>query len=250
MRMQKTGRDNVPEFSFSLEEARLFPSAKTTSEPYISAQMVSLLAHKDTLMREVHHRVGNSLQIIASVLARDAREVQSTEARRHLENAHRRILAVATMEQQLQLPHDDNDVEIAAYLQRLGESLTESVVADSKRIAIRIDAQARMVPAEIAMSLGLIVTELVINALKHAFMADTDGQITVTYRVEGLDWHLIVSDNGVGMPIGDHRPSETGLGKSIIAALVTHLAAHLTASDSGNRSGSAVSISGRFAPGM
>ena len=153
------------------------------------------------------------------------------------------------MEQQLQLPHEDNDVEIATYLHRLCASLTESVVADSTCIAIKVDADARMVPAEIAMSLGLIVTELVINALKHAFIADTDGRITVTYHVEGQNWHLVVSDNGIGAPIGDHRPSETGLGKSIIAALVTHLDAHLAASTGVNGPGSSVAISGRFAPG-
>ncbi len=248
MRMQKTEHENVPGLSFLLEEPRLLPKAGNRSEPYVSANVAALLAHKDTLMREVHHRVGNSLQIIASVLARDAREVQSLEARRHLENAHRRILAVATMEQQLQSPHEDHDIEIAAYLDRLGRSLTESVVAGSTQISV--DAQARMVPAEVAMCLGLIVTELVINALKHAFVADTDGRITLTYRVEGQDWHLIVSDNGVGMPIGDHRPGETGLGKSIIAALVMQLDAHFDASGSMNGSGSSVSISGRFADGM
>lgn len=248
MRMQKTEHENVPGLSFLLEEPRLLPKAGNRREPYVSANVAALLAHKDTLMREVHHRVGNSLQIIASVLARDAREVQSLEARRHLENAHRRILAVATMEQQLQSPHEDHDIEIAAYLDRLGRSLTESVVAGSTQISV--DAQARMVPAEVAMCLGLIVTELVINALKHAFVADTDGRITVAYRVEAHDWHLIVSDNGVGMPIGDHRPGETGLGKSIIAALVMQLDAHFDASGNMNGSGSSVSISGRFADGM
>ncbi|MGY6645686.1 MAG: sensor histidine kinase [Salinarimonas sp.] len=250
MRMQKTEHENAPGLSFLLEEPRLLPNAGTRSEPYVSANVAALLAHKDTLMREVHHRVGNSLQIIASVLARDAREVQSLEVRRHLENAHRRILAVATMEQQLQLPHEDHDIEIAAYLDRLGKSLTESVVADSTQITISVDAEARMVPADVAMSLGLIVSELVINALKHAFTAGTNGRITVTYRVDGQDWHLIVSDNGVGMPIGDYRPGATGLGKSIIAALVMQLAAHFDASGTVNGSGNSVSISGRFADGM
>lgn len=250
MRMQKTEHETGPGFSFPLEEPRLLPNTKTRNESYASAQMAALLAHKDTLMREVHHRVGNSLQIIASVLARDAREVHSREAREHLQNAHRRILALATMEQQLQVPREDRDIETAAYLHRLGETLTESVVTDTTRIAIVVDAVARMVPPDVAMSLGLIVTELVINALKHAFVADTDGRITVTYRIEGQDWHLVVADNGVGMRIGDHRPGETGLGKSIIAALVMQLDAHFDASGSVNGSGSSVSISGRFADGM
>ncbi len=166
--------------------------------------MSALLQHKETLLREVHHRVGNSLQIIASILALDVRKAHSEEARQQLENARRRILAVATVQRQLQTAREDDDFELAAYLRQLCENLTASVVGDAAGIAIDVHADTGTVSSAVAMNMGLIVTELVINALKHAFMDNAAaGRIMVTYRVEGHGWRLTVSDNGVGKPNGD-----------------------------------------------
>ena len=145
---------------------------------------VALLQHKETLLQEMQRRVGNSLQIIASILALDARKVRSVEARLHLENAYRRILAVATVQQQLQTSREFGEFELAAYLRKLCDNLTASVVGDTTRIAIDVQADAVTVSSTVAMNMGLIVTELVINAIKHAFVADmATGQILVTYRV-------------------------------------------------------------------
>jgi two-component sensor histidine kinase len=104
---------------FVSERARPFPDIHARSQRYHTERMAALLQHKETLLREVHHRVGNSLQIIASILALDARKVHSEEARLHLENAHRRILAVATVQQQLQTSSELEDFELAAYLRQL-----------------------------------------------------------------------------------------------------------------------------------
>jgi two-component sensor histidine kinase/uncharacterized protein YjbJ (UPF0337 family) len=203
----------------------------------------ALLQHKETLLREMQHRVGNSLQIIASILALDARKVRSVEARLHLENAHRRILAVAAVQQQLQTSRESGDVELAAYLRQLCDNLTASVVGDTTRIAIDVQADAVTVSSTVAMNLGLIVTELVINAIKHAFVADMAvGRIVVTDRVEGYGWTLTVSDNGVGKRNGDQHPAPAGLGTSIVAALVRQLDARLETSTGLNRVGTWVSI--------
>lgn len=187
-------------------------------------RMAVLLRHKETVLREVHHRVGNSLQIVASILALDARQVHSKEARLHLANAHRRILAVAAVQQQLQTSCGGGEVELAAYLRQLCENLTASVVGDSTRIAIDVVADAGTVASAVATNMGLIVTELVINALKHAFRADAGtGRIMVTYRAEGHGWRLTVSDNGTVDLNGDQHPSASGLGTGIVAVLVQQL---------------------------
>jgi len=211
------------------------------------ARMAALLQHKDTLLQEVHHRVGNSLQIIASILALDARKVHSDEARLHLENAHRRILAVATVQQQLQISREGSEFELAAYLRQLCENLTASVVGNTARIAIDVQADVGAVSSAVATNIGLIVTELVINALKHAFIAEAAaGRITVTYRVEGHGWRLTVSDNGVGKLNGHQHPSALGLGTGIVAALVKQLNGRLETAIGPNGSGTAISITGRF----
>ena len=98
------------------------------------------------------------------------------------------------------------------------------------------------------MNVGLIVTELVINALKHAFMADAaTGRIMVTYRVEGHGWRLTVSDNGVGKPNGDQSPSATGFGTGIVAALVRQLDGRLETLTGLNGLGTWVSVTSRLA---
>jgi len=209
-------------------------------------RMAVLLQHKETLLREVHHRIGNSLQIIAGILALDASKVHSKAARLHLENTHRRIQAVATVQQQLQIPGAGGDFELAPYLRQLCENLTASVIGDATRIAIDVQADAGKVSSAAATNMGLIVTELVINALKHAFMAEAGaGMITVTYRVKGHGWRLTVSDNGVGKLNGDH-PCASGLGTGIVAALVKHLNGRIETAIGPNGFGTAISIAGRF----
>jgi len=233
---------------FVIERLRPFPETHPRSQRYPAERTAELLQHKDTLLREVHHRIGNSLQIIASILALDACKVHSEEARLHLENAHRRIVAVATLQRQLQTSREGGDCEPAAYLRQLCENLTASVVGDTTRIAIDIQADAGTVSSTVAMNMGLIITELVINALKHAFMADTaTGRIMVTYRVEGHGWRLTVSDNGVGKPNGDPNPAATGLGTGIVAALVKQLDGRLETSTGLNGVGTRVSITNQKA---
>lgn len=216
---------------FAIERPQLFSEILAPRRRYTIERMAGLLQHKEILLQEVHHRIGNSLQIIASILALDARKVHSEEARLHLENAHRRILAVATVQQQLQIPREGGgDFELAAYLLQLVEHLTASIVGDARRIAIDVQADAGTVSSEVAGNMGLIVTELVINALKHAFMADDVGRIMVTYRVKDTGWRLTVSDSGVGKPIGDQSPTATGLGTGIVAVLVRQLDARIETS--------------------
>lgn len=224
-----------------------FQDIRARSQLYPAERMAALLQHKDTLLREVHHRVGNSLQIIASILAIDARKVHSDEARRHLEITHRRIMAVAAMQQQLQTMREGDEFELAAYLHQLCKNLTSSVVGDSTRIALDVRADVGTVSCAMAVNLGLIVTELVINALKHAFIADAiTGRIVVTYRIEGRGWKLTVSDNGVGKPIGDEFRATTGMGTGIVAALVRQLDARIETSTGPKGYGTLISITGRF----
>ena len=233
---------------FVIQLPRRFPDAHARSRQYLTEPTAALLQHKETLIREVHHRVANSLQIIASILAMDARKVHSGEARLHLENAHRRILAVATVQHQLQTAREGGELELAAYLRQLCENLTASVVGDATRIAIEVRADVGMVASAAATDIGLIVTELVINALKHAFMADaTTGKILVSYRVETRGWRLTVSDNGVGKPAVDPNPAATGLGTGIIAVLARQLGAHIETSTGPNGLGTAVSVTSGLA---
>jgi two-component sensor histidine kinase len=195
-------------------------------------QKDELLREKAILLQEVQHRVANSLQIIASVLMVSARKVQSEETRGHLHDAHHRVMSIAAVQQQLAIT-TLSEVKLAPYLTKLCESLGASMIYDHKTLTLEAHADDSTVEATVSVSLGLIVTELVINALKHAFPRHHTGKIVVDYRSNGGDWTLSVSDNGVGMPAT--QKIKAGLGTSIVEALSSRLEAeiHTTAGNPG-----------------
>jgi two-component sensor histidine kinase len=183
-----------------------------------------LLRQKDLLLQEMHHRVNNSLQIIASILLLKAQTVQSPETRRHLQEAHERVLAIATVQEQLHPSVYGEPIDAARYLRRLCESLAASMILEGQPLSVRVEAGEGAMTSEQAVSMGLITTELVINALKHAFPANATGAIVVRYASEAGAWRLSVSDDGIGMSSVLSVPvPKSGLGTSIVEALTRQL---------------------------
>jgi two-component sensor histidine kinase len=198
-----------------------------------------LVQEKQVLLRELQHRVANSLQIIASVLMQSARRVQSEETRTHLYSAHNRVMSIATLQKQLAITSND-DVELRPYLRELCDSIGASMIDDAERISLSSTADESKATANVSVSLGLIVTELVINALKHAFPEpEQSGSVTVDYAAKGEGWSLTVKDDGVGIGEGDGAVTP-GLGTGIVDALAKQLGATVTTSD--NEPGTKVSV--------
>jgi PAS domain S-box-containing protein len=197
-----------------------------------------LLEQKEVLLQEMQHRIANSLQIIASILMLKARTVQSEETRLHLRDAHDRVMSVATVQRQLQASRDA--IELGPYLSRLCDALAASMIGDSRPITLRVEADAGTALSGEAVSIGLIITELVINALKHAFSSGGGGEILVRYVVDKASWRLSVSDNGVGLQQDSHGHGHTGLGTSIVEALAHQLNAGVEITS--RSSGTTVSI--------
>lgn len=184
-----------------------------------------LLQEKEVLLQELHHRVANSLQIIASVLLQSAKKVQSEETKLHLYDAHHRVMSVAALQKQL-AASKLGDVDLRPYFKALCESIGASMIQDQDKISLDVTADDSITTADTSVSLGLIVTELVINALKHAFPGERGGRIHVDYSSRGPNWTLSVEDDGVGMS----EPSDTakaGLGTSIVQALASQLSARV-----------------------
>jgi len=187
-----------------------------------------LLRDKAVLLQELQHRVANSLQIIASVLMLSARRVQSDEVRGHLHDAHSRVMSIATLQQQL-TTSQIGEVELRGYFTQLCASLGASMIDNHDKVSISVTVDDSHVEAEISVSLGLIVTELVINALKHAFPSDRGGKIVVDYRTHDAGWELNVSDDGVGTP-ESLAAAKPGLGTGIVEALAKQLGAKVETS--------------------
>src|SRR6185312_8562871 len=200
--------------------ANIFLSIEdVTNKRVLERENADLLRQKDMLLDEIYHRVANSLQIIASIISMKARKAVSEEARRALEDAHSRIMSIAAVQKHLHASAVGGSIALIPYLTRLCEAISHSMISDDQQISIEVLGQDVNVSRQKAENLGLIVAELVINSLKHAFgNAMKGGGIVVTYCAVETEWALSVSDNGSGKQM---RPSndEGGLGTGIVAAL-------------------------------
>lgn len=196
--------------------------------------MTDLLEQKELLLEEMQHRIANSLQIIASILMLKARAVVSEETRNHLKDAHNRVLSVAIVQKHLVPSGRVELIEVTPYLRTLCASLAHSMVSESRPVVIETTGTDGVtVTSTVAVSIGLVVTECVINSLKHAFAEGrTDGKIVVAYEVDADGWSLSIGDNGVGKARAPPSTNKSGLGTSIVLALAQQLNANVeTTSD-------------------
>lgn len=201
----------------------------------------ALLREKDLVLQEMQHRINNSLQIIASILLLKAKAVRSDETRAHLQDAHRRVISVASVQRLLQPSGFGAAIEVSPYLSQLCASLSQSMNTEGQPLSIEVAGNGGSVTSAKAVSIGLITTELVINAFKHAFVGRKTGHVLVSYGVEGKAWRLSVEDDGVGRSSGKVR-GPGGLGTSIVEVLARQLEGQVAISSSA--SGSTVSVAG------
>lgn len=218
------------------QDARILLSVEDVTEARgAERQIMTLLMEKDELLREramllveMQHRIANSLQIIASVLQLKARATDVLETKRHLLDAHDRVMSVAAVQRHLEL--GVGLVEVGPYLTNLCESLESSMAGEGRETELTVRADLAVVSSHEVVSLGLIVAELVINALKHGFPNGEHGFIVVDYAVRDDGWTLSVADSGIGR--GPPSPSKrVGLGTSVVNSLTRQLRAELVLTD-------------------
>jgi two-component sensor histidine kinase len=190
-----------------------------------------LLRNKETLLLEIQHRVANSLQIIASILLLKMRAVTSEETRIHLRDAHQRVMAVATVQEQLRESVVGDRIEVGPYLSRLCGGLAASMIDQGRKLTVCALATGSTAISSDAVSFGLIVTELVINSLKHGFPDGREGAIAVEFAGSDGSWRLSVSDDGVGRKVQPGANKHVGLGTSIVEALARQLKARVEISE-------------------
>jgi len=194
-----------------------------------------LLEQQKTLLREMQHRIANSLQIIASILLLKAGSVASEETKSELRAAHQRVMSVAAVQSHLQEVDGIEQIEMAPYLKKLSSGLAASMVDAGGDIQIEVTAGPGSLPSSHAVSIGLIVTELIINAIKYAFPKDRKSKrIDVGFEMAKSDWKLTVSDNGLGRAQGEGAAAATGLGAVLVDALAKQLNARVSEKSSAN----------------
>lgn len=180
----------------------------------------ALAAEREVLLREVNHRVGNSLQIIASLLHLQANSANQQDVKAALTNAMGRVAAVAQVHRRLYTSHDFKTVMLNQYLEALLEDLRRSAEGN-KMSRLTLKAEPVEIDPDRAVAIGIIVNELVMNAVKYAY-PDGAGPIHVELKPEGDDLLLAISDEGVGFSDKDD-PRGTGMGQRIVAAMASKL---------------------------
>ncbi len=223
-------------FTSNTRKAILLSFVDVTHRRFIEKEKESLLnetskllREKEVLLLEMQHRIFNSLQIIANIIMMKTRVTTSEEARRHLQDAYSRVMSVATLQRHIDTAGRTELVEVAPYLTTLCDGLAASMIGEEKQISLKYAFDDALIPSTEAVSLGLIVTELVINSVKYAFPQNRpDAEILVKYETSGSNWQLTVSDNGVGRSDGytTAAPSD-GLGSTLVKALAQQIKAQI-----------------------
>ncbi|MEA2943124.1 MAG: hypothetical protein QOD09_3653 [Bradyrhizobium sp.] len=184
----------------------------------------ALAAEREVLLREVNHRVGNSLQIIASLLHLQANSSGQDDVKAALTNAMGRVAAVAQVHRRLYTSHDLKSVLLNQYLEALLEDLRRS--AEGNQMSrLTLKAEPIEIDPDRAVAIGIIVNELVMNAVKYAY-PDGAGPIHVVLNAHGDDLELSIADDGVGLNARTD-PRSTGMGQRIVTAMAQKLDANV-----------------------
>ena len=180
----------------------------------------------ETLLREVNHRVANSLALVGSFVFMQQRGLgaDQVQARSALADVQVRISAIAQIHRRLYTSDDVSTIDMDTYLEGLIEELATAMTSEGSQRAIKLDAENVRMATDRAVSLGVIVTELVTNAYKYAYPPGEAGEIRVALRRDNAALSLVVEDDGIGMPEGT-APKGTGLGTRIVRAMAASLQA-------------------------
>ncbi len=187
------------------------------------------LKEKEVLLREIHHRVKNNLQIISSLLNLQSGQIEDERTRQQYAVSHERIRAMAMVHEKLYESKDLSGIDFGDYVSSLAHGLNLSCNPDPSRIRLNIDVDQAPVQLKLdaAIPCALILNELVMNGFKHAFPGERQGEISVQF-IRGTEINqLIVSDNGIGLPMQFDLENTNSLGLQLVTVLSEQIDAQL-----------------------
>lgn len=208
-------------------KTRALATMNVAMEHEIAAQLAQLkasLAEKDTLLKEIHHRVKNNLQIISSLISLQSDKISDPQQRRLFQDTRDRVKSMALVHEKLYQSKDLGRVEMAEYARQLLNELIQVNGAAAAKIRLQLELEPVLLPVDVAIPCGLILNELTTNAIKHAFHDRPSGEIAVQLKADQDDTvSLLFADDGQGFrPHVDWRNADT-LGLQLVRMLTDQL---------------------------
>jgi PAS domain S-box-containing protein len=197
------------------------------------------LREKDTLLKEIQHRVKNNLQMITALIRLEARNAVSKLDTAPFDRLAGRIEALQLLYKSLSVDSKDQEMDLGTYLSQIASSVMASHAVEGIRLDLKVDAYP--VSVNVAMPTGLVVNELLTNSLKHAFKGRNGGTISLHCLTDEIGCHVVVADDGVGLPAGKEWPSHGKLGALIVQSLRENAKARIEVA-SGPAKGTRVTI--------
>jgi two-component sensor histidine kinase len=187
-----------------------------------------LLEQRETMLREIHHRVKNNMQVMSSLLSLQSRAASNPETRRMLGDNQNRIQSMALLHEILYQSRDLALVDFSKYLLRMVEHLFRSYGVTNRQIRLESDLDPIKIDLDDALPTGLLISEVISNSLKHGFPGGREGEIRIQLKAQpGAAVSLVLSDSGVGLPLDLDWSTSRSLGLRLVRALADQLRASL-----------------------
>jgi two-component sensor histidine kinase len=197
-------------------------------------QIKTSLREKEVLLQEVHHRVKNNLQVISSLINMQLRKLQDESSRSALEECQNRVLAIALIHEKLYQSKNYASVPFSDYARTLADNIFNATGVSDSNVKLKVEFENVSLAVDKAIPCGLILNELITNALKHAFPNMRRGTVRVQLQTAGSELVLVVADDGIGLRSDYDPATSTSLGMLLVRTLVDQLDGQLTISrDSG-----------------
>jgi two-component sensor histidine kinase len=227
----KESRDSLREANRKLEQKVSDRTVELVERERTTEVVQSSLREKEMLLKEVHHRVKNNMQVISSLLNLQGKQIKDEQARLIFQESQNRVKSMALIHESLYQADDLSHIDFAEYLRKLVNHISRSYQMQTEAIKMKVNVGDIALGVDTAVPCGLIINELITNSLKYAFPAGTAGEILIDLSASDGGYKLTLSDNGIGLPKELDIENANTLGLKLVRTLTEQLRGQLSHSN-------------------